>query len=232
MNWYKKAEAATVSVTPEGFGAMDWDEKRALAENRGITPATQRLFFTEKYAEKRGDRYGVLWSLAGNPSITPETQRLLITEKYEEKDNVLWRLAKNESISHQTQLMFFTEEYKGEVLQGLAQNRSITPEAQTLFFTEPYERKNQILENLAWSENIHPEVQRLFFTEKYENKGKVLEDLAENPSFLRGDFTTAQWHSIKNAARGSMRLLILSKRLEQIQKVAADIIRGKLKGGL
>ena len=188
MNWYKAAEAATVSVTPEGFGAMDWDEKRALAENRGITPATQRLFFTEKYAEKRGDQYGVLWSLAGNPSITPETQRLLITEKYEEKDNVLWRLAKNESISPLTQQLFFTQEYerKGDVLWYLAMNSNIAQETQRLFFTEPYERKNQILENLAW-----------------------------NPIFLR-DFTSEQMLIVKNAARGEARLLVLSKRLKQI----------------
>ena len=188
MNWYKVAEAATVSVTPEGFGAMDWDEKRALAENRGITPATQRLFFTEKYAEKRGDQYGVLWSLAGNPSITPETQRLLITEKYEEKDNVLWRLAKNESISHQTQLMFFTEEYK---------------------------EKGTILGYLAHNPSIHPEVQPLFFTEPYEDKMEILGYLTGNHSFF-WNFTLKQWLQIKNAARGEMRLLILKKRLEQL----------------
>ena len=175
MNWYKVAETA-VAVTSAEFGAMTWDEKVDLAENRGITPATQRLFFTEKYAEKRGDPHAILWSLAGNPSITPETQRLFFTERYE---------------------------WKGYVLQDLARNESIAPEIQPLFLTQEYPKKNDVLEYLAW-----------------------------NPSFLRGDFTTAQWRSIKNAARGSMRLLILSKRLEQIQKVAADIIRGKLKGGL
>ena len=159
MNWYKKAEAATVSVTPEEFGAMDWDEKRALAENRGITPATQLLFFTEEYEDKDV----ALWDLAGNPNLTPEVQRLFITQEY-------WG--------------------KHWALRALTDNPS-----------------------------IHPEVQPLFFTQKYDNKDEVLRALASNHSFLR-DFTLKQLLQIKKVARGGMRLLVLSKRLEQIAGVS------------
>ena len=193
MNWYKVAtEGRAVPITSEGFGAMTRKEKRALARNGNITLATQLLFFTEEY----GNKSQVLENLAWNTSIHPETQRLFFTEDYVDKH---------------------------EALRHLAFNPGITQETQRLFFTEKYKYKDWVLQDLARNESIAPETQRLFFTEKYEGKDEdiygVLENLVQNPSFLRGEFTPGQWHSIKNAARGVMRLLVLSKRLEQIAGV-------------
>jgi len=102
----------------------------------------------------------------------------------------------------------------------LARNPSISPDTQRLFFTEDYEWKNQAIKNLAFNEGIAPATQLLFFTEQYKDKDKALWNLAENHSFLRGEFTPGQWLQIKKAARGSMRLLVLSKRLKQIAGVS------------
>ena len=219
MNWYKAAAKTAVSVTPAEFGAMDRDEKEALMRNPNISLLTQRLFFTEDY----GNKHEALRHLALNPKITQETQRLFFTEKYEYKGWVLYWLAKNSSITPATQLLFFTETYKSPFdtsqLGSLARSPSIAPETQRLLLTEEYENKGAVLEYLALNESIAPETQLLFFTEEYPDKNDVLEKLrAWNPSFLR-DFTTAQWRSIKNAARGVMRLLVLSKRLEKIAGV-------------
>jgi len=211
VNWYKVAEAAAVAVTSERLGAMDWRERRALAKNRNISQQTQQLFFTEKYP----DRSQVLRYLAQNPNISQQIQQLFFTEEY---------LGRETGSSR--------EHRKGDVLLALARNTNLSSQTQQLFFTEEYAYKGYALQDLAQNPNISQQIQPLFFTQEYERKNQILQYLAENPSFLRGDFTTAQWLQIKNAARGKMRLLILSKRLEQIQKVAADIIRGKLKGGL
>ena len=126
--------------------------------------------------------------LSLRPNTSPLTQRLFFTQEYKRKDEALHYLAQNTGISPLTQPLFFTQEYedKGDVLQNLAKNTSISPLTQLMFFTEPYERKNHVLASLIW-----------------------------NPSFLR-DFTKEQRLQIKNAARGEMRLLVLSKRLEQI----------------
>ena len=190
MNWYKVAEEAAVSVTPERFRAITREERIFLARNERITQETQFLFFTEKYGglEKDEAIYGALASLARNRNITPATQRLFFTEKYKERSGVLWYLARNESIA---------------------------PEIQRLFFTEPHEVGYAVLCNLAGNPSITLETQRLFFTEQYENKYWVLWNLAGNWKFLR-NFTTAQWLQIKNAARGVMRLQVLKKRLEQV----------------
>ena len=97
----------------------------------------------------------------------------------------------------------------------LAWNTSITQETQFLFFTEDYKNKGEVLYYLARNPSITPEVQPLFITERYEKKDWVLENLVDNPSFLC-DFTREQLLQIKNAARGNAKLLVLSKRLEQI----------------
>ena len=159
MNWYKKAEETTVTVTSAEFRAMTWKEKMALAGNTSISHQTQQLFFTQKYERK----CYVLRALVRNTSISQQTQQLFLTQEYEGKGDVLWCLAKNSNIA---------------------------PETQRLFFTEPYERKNHVLANLTG-----------------------------NPIFLQ-NLTTAQWLQIKNAARGGMRLLVLSKRLKQIAGVS------------
>ena len=142
------------------------------------------------HAEFRAMTWREKWDLAYSPSLTPEVQLLFFTEEYAEKSDVLRALASNPSLTPEVQPLFFTEEYnyKGYALYYLADNRSITPEVQLLFFTE----------------------------ELYGWKDEALKNLVRNHSFLR-DFTRAQWLQIKNAARGEMRLLILKKRLEQIQ---------------
>ena len=209
MNWYKAAAKHIVPVvTSERFQTMTSKEKGRLAENRRLTPELQRLFFTEPY-ERKSD---VLWYLALNSSITQETQRLFFTERYFLTDWVLQDLAQNRNITQETQSLFFTGKFTPH---GLALNTSITLETQRLFFTEDYEWKKQALKNLALNESIAPATQLLFFTEQYKDKDKVLWNLTGNWKFLR-NFTTAQWLQIKNAARGGMRLLVLSKRLKQI----------------
>jgi len=110
VNWYKKAEAATVSVTPEGFGAMTYEEKLALARNPSLTPVLQLLFFTEEYEGKSN----ILWPLAENTSISPQAQLLFFRPEYKGNSNTLWGLAENTSISPQAQLLFFTQEYRSK----------------------------------------------------------------------------------------------------------------------
>ena len=218
MNWYKIAsEDHAVAVTPEQFGAMTPEEKQALGKkqpprNTNLSPQTQRLFFTEDYV----DKHEALRHLALNPGITQETQRLFFTEKYKYKDWVLQDLAQNRNITQETQSLFFTGKFTPH---SLAWNPSITLETQRLFFTESYEEKNQSLENLAHNERIAPATQLLFFTEQYKDKDKVLWNLTSNYGFLR-NFTKEQRLQIKNAARGVMRLLVLSKRLKQIVEVS------------
>ena len=184
---------------------MNW-YKAATEAAVAVTPAE---FGVMDLLQKR--------ALALNESITPETQFLFFTEDYKNKGEVLYYLARNPSITPEVQPLFFTEEYaeKNEVLWSLARNPSITLEAQRLFFTESYESTWEILSNLAINPNITPEVQPLFITERYEKKDWVLENLVDNPSFLC-DFTREQLLQIKNAARGNAKLLVLSKRLEQI----------------
>ena len=200
---------------------MNW-YKAATKTAVSVTPAE---FGAMTWREKR--------VLARNESITPELQRLFFTEPYEMKGEALVSLTRNPSITPATQLLFFTEEYedKDQVLSYLARKIGITLEAQRLFFTQEYWGKYWTLRALTDNPSIHPEVQLLFFTESYEDKMEILGYITGNHSFF-WNFTSAQWLQIKNAARGVIRLLILKKRLEQIQKVAADIIRGKLKGGL
>ena len=200
---------------------MNW-YKTATKTAVSVTPAE---FVAMTWREKR--------VLARNERISPETQRLFFTEPYEMKGEALVSLTRNPSITPATQLLFFTEEYehKDQVLSYLARKIGIIPEVQRLFITQEYWGKYWTLRALTDNPSIHPEVQLLFFTEKYENKDGVLQDLVKNPSFLR-DFTLKQLLQIKKVARGGAKLHVLSKRLEQIQKVAADIIRGKLKGGL
>ena len=198
MNWYKVAiEGRAVPIhalyhfTSEQFGAMTREEKVALARNPSISPETQRLFFTEEYAGKRGDMYGALWSLALNPSMIPEVQRLFFTEEYENK---------------------------GYALESLALRKSIAPEVQRLFFTEKYEKKGAVLWHLASNPSLTSEVQRLFLTEKYEEKDNALSWLAKNEKFLR-DFTRDELLQIKKVARGNPKLYVLKKRLEQLAGV-------------
>ena len=130
MNWYKAATKTAVSVTPAEFVAMTWDEKITLARNESITPATQRLFFTERYEMK--DLF--LARLAWNRSITLETQRLFFTEDYGNKSQVLEALAWSEDIHPEVQLLFLTQEYpkKNDILGNLAWNpiflQNFTPE--------------------------------------------------------------------------------------------------------
>ena len=144
---------------------------------------------------------------------------------WEEKRDLIWPQDPNISAralfssqsSTLTQRLFFTEQYlnKGYALTFLAVNRGITQAIQRLFFTEEYELKSWALSNLSLNRGITQETQLLFLTEEYSDKDDVLQDLVKNPSFLRG-FTSEQWLRFKNAAKGSMRLLVLKKRLEQI----------------
>jgi len=189
VNWYKMAEAA-VTVTPAEFGAMTREEKIVLARNPSISPDTQRLFFTEDYEGKRGDQYGILWRLALNPSIIPEVQRLFFTEEYEGKSSCLGRLALRKSIAPEVQLLFFTESYEGkwDVLLRLAINN-------------PY--------------MMTQETQRLFITESYQGKSEILTFLARNENFLL-DSTPYEWLLMRKSAKGSAKLLVLSKRLKQL----------------
>ena len=130
MNWYKTATKTAVSFTPAEFVAMTLREKEALARNESITPATQRLFFTESYMGK----HYALWNLSQNRSITLETQRLFFTEDYKSKYWVLEALAWSENIHPEVQLLFLTQEYpkKNDVLEYLAWNpiflQNFTPE--------------------------------------------------------------------------------------------------------
>ena len=185
---------------------MNW-YKAAIKTAVSVTSAE---FGAMTWEEKR--------TLARNESITPELQRLFFAEEYETKGLILANLSRNPSITPATQLLFFTEEYedKDQVLGHLAWNRSITPEVQRLFFTQEYWGKYWTLRALTDNPSIHPEVQLLFFTEPYEDKMEILGYLTGNHSFF-WNFTRAQWLQIKNAARGVIRLLILKKRLEQIQ---------------
>ena len=125
MGWLKSAGMAPTgsggqtSFTAEQFLAQSSEEKISTALNSTIVEATQRLFFTEEYAEKGG----VLPSLAGNKSITPEVQSLFFTEWYADAEKL-------------------------EALRALAQNRNIHPETQRLFLTEEYQHKDHILKFL------------------------------------------------------------------------------------
>ena len=129
MNWYKLAEAEEVTVTPDQFQAMGWEQKWRLSINPRISSQAQQLFFTEKYKSN----ISVLQTLAKNKSITQETQLLFFTTEYDYKNHVLWWLAGNPSISLQTQRLFFTEEYAGKtlILSYLSSNpsflRGLTP---------------------------------------------------------------------------------------------------------
>ena len=154
------------------------------------------------------------WIIGDNALVTPaEFGAITWGEKH--------LLSLRPNTSPLTQRLFFTQEYKrkDEALHYLAQNRGIHPETQRLFFTERYERKNPILQYLAQNPNITPETQLLFLTEEYSWKDLVLETLERNKNFLRGDFTPEQWLEFKNAARGRMRLNVLSKRLEQLKEI-------------
>ena len=112
MNWYKLAEAEEVTVTPDQFQAMGWEQKWRLSINPRISSQAQQLFFTEKYKSN----ISVLQTLAKNRSISPETQKLFFTTEYDYKNHVLWWLAGNPSITLEVQRLFFTEEYAGKTL--------------------------------------------------------------------------------------------------------------------
>jgi hypothetical protein len=135
MNWYKTAEAA-LSITPQEFKAMSFNDKEALAKNTNITPEAQRLFLKPEYWYQWQYRFLAFSFLAGNPSLIPEIQLLLFTEKY---PVILDTLAGNPSLIPEIQLLFFTEEYsdKDEVLKILFNNpsflRGLTPKEMRKF---------------------------------------------------------------------------------------------------
>ena len=81
MNWYKAATGTTVSITPERFGAMTFQQKVKLA-NTSASSLTQALFLTEEYEKKSV----VLRALAWSENIHPEVQTLFFTEEYGGKD--------------------------------------------------------------------------------------------------------------------------------------------------
>ena len=156
------------------------------------------------------------WYKAATETTVPVTPEGFRAMSLEEKGV----LARNPSISLLTQRLFFTEEYKRKewILAYLAQNPSIHPELQPLFFAEPDLWKNRVLRSLALNRSITSETQRLFLTETYKWKNETLWYLEQNESFLR-DFTPDEWLKMKNAVRGRAKLLVLSKRLEQIAGV-------------
>ena len=156
------------------------------------------------------------WTIGDNALVTPaEFGAITCGEKH--------LLSLRPNTSPLTQRLFFTQEYEGkeDALHFLADNRGIHPETQRLFFTERYtvRYKSNTLWYLAQNPNITPETQLLFLTEEYSWKDLVLETLERNKNFLRGDFTPEQWLEFKNAARGRMRLNVLSKRLEQLKEI-------------
>jgi len=202
MNWYKIASEVTEKTYWSPYNKIQILIGHAVA----VTP---KQFGAMTPEEKQ--------ALARCTNLSPQTQRLFFTERYEFTDWVVQDLARNKKITQETQSSFFTGKFTPH---GLAFNTSITLETQRLFFTEDYEWKNQAIKNLAFNEGIAPATQLLFFTEQYKDKDKALWNLAENHSFLRGEFTPGQWLQIKKAARGSMRLLVLSKRLKQIAGVS------------
>ena len=148
MNWYKlaEAEAEEVTVTPDQFQAMSFNDKEALARNTSITQETQRLFLKPEYWYQWQYRFLALSNLAHNPSIIPEIQQLLFTDK---NTVILNALAGNHSLIPQIQLLFFTEEYeeKNEVLKILFDNPSflkgLTPK-EMREFTKTKEARLQV----------------------------------------------------------------------------------------
>ena len=127
-------------------------------------------------------------------------------------------LAKNTSITPDVQKLFFTQEYddKYMALPFLALNTSITPDVQKLFFTQEYETHSLTLRRLAENTSITPEVQKLFFTQEYRNKGWLLPYIVDDTSFLK-ICTPEQFYILARLARGTVRLYVYKKRLEQLQ---------------
>ena len=68
MNWYKLAEAEEVTVTPDQFQAMGWEQKWRLARNESISLSTQKMFFTEKYKSNSSKDF-IIQHLLQNPSF-------------------------------------------------------------------------------------------------------------------------------------------------------------------
>ena len=72
MNWYKlaeaEAEAEEVTVTPDQFQAMGWEQKWRLARNESISLSTQKMFFTEKYKSNSSKDF-IIQHLVQNPSF-------------------------------------------------------------------------------------------------------------------------------------------------------------------
>ena len=194
-----------------------------LAENTSIHPETQLLFFTKQ--DNGVNKDSVLRHLANNPSITLEAQQLLLTGSSNDlhivSDHVVLEiLTNNQGLNPQMQSLMVTDNYryKSWALLRLARNESIAPETQRLLFTERYNNKKNTLEELARNKSIIPEVQRLLLAESYEGKDSTSWYLMQNKNFLR-DFTSDEWLKMRNAVRGSVRLHVLSKRLEQIAGV-------------
>ena len=75
-NWYKLAE--DVTVTPDQFQAMGWEQKWRLARNESISLSTQKMFFTEKYKSNSSKDF-IIQHLVQNPSflkdLTPKEMR-------------------------------------------------------------------------------------------------------------------------------------------------------------
>jgi len=185
-------------------------DRAALMREHKAVSVTSAEFGAMTWREKQ--------SLSWRPVLTPEVQMMFFAESYENKGMILQSLTQNKALLPEIHPLFFKQNYEGKkyVLESLAENSSIPLETQLLFFKPEYwVNKFHALYHLVYNANILPQAQRLFFTEEYPDKNRVLAIIVRNPSFLK-NLTSGQWLQIKNAAKGSMRLLILSKRLEQL----------------
>ena len=196
MSWYKKIV-----------------DRAALMREHKAVSVTSAEFGAMTWREKQ--------SLSWRPVLTPEVQMMFFAESYENKGMILQALTQNKALLPEIYPLFFKQNYEGKkyVLESLAENSSIPLETQLLFFKPEYwVNKFHALYHLVYNANILPEAQRLFFTEEYPHKNRILAIIVRNPSFLQ-NLNSGQWLQIKNAARGAMRLLVLSKRLEKIAGV-------------
>ena len=196
MSWYKKIV-----------------DRAALMREHKAVSVTSAEFGAMTWREKQ--------SLSWRPVLTPEVQMMFFAESYENKGMILHTLTQNKALLPEIYPLFFKQNYEGKkyVLENLAENSSIPLETQLLFFKPEYwVNKFHALYHLVYNANILPEAQRLFFTEEYPHKNRILAIIVRNPSFLQ-NLNSGQWLQIKNAARGVMRLLVLSKRLEKIAGV-------------
>ena len=93
MNWYKLAEAEEVTVTPDQFQAMGWEQKWRLARNESISLSTQKMFFTEKYKSNSSKDF-IIQHLVQNPSFLKDftTQQLREFTKTKEARLYVYRI--------------------------------------------------------------------------------------------------------------------------------------------